>query len=74
MGHQLRQTIANFLYNEWRRGALVGTRPEQAFFVRCDRSTMTSQDVRERRVICEIGFALIKPAEFLVFRVIHNTV
>lgn len=70
---RLKQTIANFLYNEWHRGALTGMTPEQAFFVRCDRSTMTAQDVRERRVVCEIGFALLNPAEFLVFRIMHNT-
>ncbi len=69
----VRQTISAFLNNEWRSGALLGTKPEQAFFVRCDRSTMTQNDIDNGRLICEIGIAPVKPAEFIIFRIGHKT-
>ena len=69
----VRQTIADFLTNEWRNGALLGSTPEQAFFVRCDRSTMTQNDIDNGRLICLIGVAFIKPAEFIIFRIGQKT-
>ena len=69
----IRQTIADFLYNEWRSGALLGTTPDEAFFVRCDRSTMTQNDLDNGRLICLIGVAIIKPAEFVIFRIGQKT-
>jgi hypothetical protein len=63
------QTVYDFLYNEWRNEALMGTSPAQAFFVRCDRSTMTQNDLDNGRLICLIGIAVIKPAEFVIFRI-----
>lgn len=69
----VRQTIADFLYNEWRGGALLGTSVEEAFFVRCDRSTMTQNDLDNGRLICLIGVAIIKPAEFVIFRIGQKT-
>jgi uncharacterized protein len=69
----VRQTVSAFLTNEWRNGALLGTKPEQAFFVRCDRSTMTQNDIDNGRLICEIGVAPVKPAEFIIFRIGHKT-
>jgi uncharacterized protein len=66
-------TISAFLYNEWRSGALLGTTPEQAYFVRCDRSTMTQADLDNGRLICEIGVAALKPAEFVIFRIGQKT-
>lgn len=65
----VRQTITDFLFNEWRSGALLGTKPEEAFFVRCDRSTMTQNDLDNGRLICLIGVAVVKPAEFVIFRI-----
>jgi len=65
----VRRTIEDFLFNEWRQGALLGLEPEQAFFVRCDRSTMTQNDLDNGRLICLIGVAVIKPAEFVIFRI-----
>jgi uncharacterized protein len=65
----VRQTVYDFLYNEWRNDALLGTKPEQAFFVRCDRSTMTQNDLDNGRLVCLIGIAVIKPAEFVIFRI-----
>jgi len=69
----IRETIAAFLFNEWRSGALLGSQPEQAFFVRCDRSTMTQNDLDNGRLICLIGVAAIKPAEFVIFRIGQKT-
>ncbi|MEP6662336.1 MAG: phage tail sheath family protein [Verrucomicrobiota bacterium] len=64
-----RNAISDFLLLEWRNGALPGTKPEEAFFVRCDRTTMTQDDINRGRLICEIGVAAVKPAEFVIFRI-----
>jgi len=48
---------------------LMGTAPEEAYFVRCDRSTMTQNDIDNGRLICLIGVAPVKPAEFVIFRI-----
>ena len=69
----VRQAISDFLYNEWRSGALLGSTVEEAFFVRCDRSTMTQNDLDNGRLICLIGVAIIKPAEFVIFRIGQKT-
>jgi phage tail sheath protein FI len=69
----VRQTISDFLLAEWRSGAMLGTTPEQAFFVRCDRSTMTQNDLDNGRLICLIGVAIVKPAEFVIFRIGQKT-
>lgn len=69
----VRQTISDFLYNEWRNSALLGTTTEQAYFVRCDRSTMTQNDLDNGRLVCLIGVAIIKPAEFVIFRIGQKT-
>ena len=53
----------------WRTGALMGTKPEEAFFVRCDRTTMTQNDLDNGRLICLIGVAPTYPAEFVIFRI-----
>ncbi|MEM6898260.1 MAG: phage tail sheath subtilisin-like domain-containing protein [Pseudomonadota bacterium] len=66
-------TVTDFLYNEWMSGALLGTKPEEAFFVRCDRSTMTQNDLDNGRLICLVGVAAIKPAEFVIFRIGQKT-
>jgi uncharacterized protein len=69
----VRQTISDYLYNEWVNGALLGTTQEEAFFVRCDRSTMTQNDLDNGRLVCLIGIAIIKPAEFVIFRIGQKT-
>lgn len=72
-GHQLwanvRRTVEDFLFNEWKSGRLMGTKPEEAYFVRCDRSTMTQNDIDNGRLICLIGVAPLRPAEFVIFRI-----
>jgi phage tail sheath protein FI len=65
----IRQSISDFLFNEWKNGALQGMKPEEAFFARCDRSTMTQTDLGNGRLVCLIGVAVAKPAEFLIFRI-----
>jgi phage tail sheath protein FI len=69
----VRGTISDFLLAEWKTGALLGTKPEEAFFVRCDRSTMTQNDLDNGRLICLIGVAVVKPAEFVIFRIGQKT-
>jgi phage tail sheath protein FI len=65
----IRQTVEDFLLNLWKDGALLGAKPEEAFFVRCDRTTMTQYDLDNGRLICLIGVAPVKPAEFVIFRI-----
>jgi phage tail sheath protein FI len=65
----VRQSVEDFLLVLWRDGALLGDTPEQAFFVRCDRTTMTQNDLDNGRLICLIGVAPVKPAEFVIFRI-----
>lgn len=65
----MRHTIEDFLLVQWRNGALMGTKPEEAFFVRCDRTTMTQNDLDNGRLIVLIGVAPVQPAEFVIFRI-----
>ncbi|NTU84974.1 MAG: phage tail sheath family protein [Chloroflexales bacterium] len=65
----VRRTIEDFLLNEWQSGALLGDKPEKAYFVRCDRSTMTQNDLDNGRLVCLIGVAALRPAEFVIFRI-----
>jgi phage tail sheath protein FI len=65
----VRRTIEDFLLNEWQNGALLGDKPEKAFFVKCDRSTMSQNDLDNGRLVCLIGVAPLRPAEFVIFRI-----
>jgi len=65
----VRRMVEDFLLVLWRDGALLGEKPEQAYFVRCDRTTMTQNDLDNGRMICLVGVAPVKPAEFVIFRV-----
>jgi phage tail sheath protein FI len=65
---RVNQTITQFLITEWRSGALMGPKPTDAFFVKVDRTTMTQGDIDNGRLICIIGLAVVKPAEFVIFR------
>lgn len=66
-------TVRLFLRAQWRQGALFGQTEEEAFFVVCNRSVMTQDDILNGRLICEIGIAPVRPAEFVVFRIFQNT-
>ena len=69
----VRESVENFLLKEWRSGAIQGATPEEAFFVRCDRTIMTQNDLDNGRMICQIGFAPLKPAEFVIIRIAQKT-
>jgi len=62
-------SVSAFLHTQWRDGGLFGRRPEDAYFVRCDESTMTADDVQNGRLICDVGVAINRPAEFVIFRI-----
>ncbi|MFL6588992.1 MAG: phage tail sheath C-terminal domain-containing protein [Chthoniobacterales bacterium] len=66
---RVRHQIEAFLFVEFQQRKLAGRKPEQAFFVRCDRSTMTQDDIDAGRLIAVVGVALLRPAEFVVFRI-----
>ena len=66
-------TIRQFLRAQWRDGALQGQTEQDAFFIRCDRTTMTQDDILNGRLICEVGVAPVKPAEFVIFRIAKTT-
>jgi len=70
---RVKESIDSFLYNEWKEGSLLGDSSAQAYFVRCDRTTMTQNDLDNGRMICLIGVALLKPAEFVIFRIGQKT-
>ena len=63
------RSVSDFLYNQWRDGALFGATPKQAFFVKCDEETNPSSTRDLGQVITEIGVAVTKPAEFVIFRI-----
>jgi phage tail sheath protein FI len=66
---KIRRNVSAFLTNVWRDGALFGATPEQAFYVKCDEET-NPPEVRDLgQVITEIGVAVVKPAEFVIFRI-----
>ncbi len=70
---KLRAMLENYLTLLWRQGALAGSKPEHAFYVRCGLGqTMTAQDILEGRLIVEIGMAAVRPAEFIVLRFSHK--
>jgi phage tail sheath protein FI len=69
----VRRVIEDFLMSVWRQGALAGCKPEEGFFVHCNRTTMTQDDLDNGRLVCLIGVAPLEPAEFVVFRITRKT-
>ncbi|WP_368622150.1 phage tail sheath C-terminal domain-containing protein [Paraburkholderia sp. BR13444] len=70
---KIRLNITAFLTNVWRTGALFGTTPDQAFYVKCD-AELNPPEVRDvGQVITEIGVAIVRPAEFVIFRITQST-
>jgi phage tail sheath protein FI len=65
---RIRRSISAFLVNEWRKGALFGDTPDEAFYVKCDDETNPAEAIDAGQVLCEIGVAPVKPAEFVIFR------
>lgn len=66
---RVKRSVSQFLTTVWRNGALEGTDRKEAFFVKCDRSTMTQADIDNGRLIIEVGVAPVKPAEFVIVRI-----
>jgi uncharacterized protein len=65
----IKSMIENFLLLQWDAGALMGAKPEHAFFVHVGLGqTMTANDILEGRMIIEIGLAVVRPAEFIILR------
>ena len=62
-------TIQNFLAALWKSGALKGATQQEAFFVRCDRTTMTQNDIDNGRLVCIVGVAPVSPAEFVIIQI-----
>lgn len=70
---RVQRTIEIFLLNLWRNGSLLGSSPDEAFFINIGRSTMSQDDIDNGRLICVIGVAPVKPAEFVIFRITQKT-
>ncbi len=70
---QIRRSVEAFLHPLWREGAFQGPKPDDAFFVRCDRSTTTQTEIDRGLVNLEVGFAPLKPAEFTILRIVVRT-
>lgn len=70
---RVQRTISVFLNNLWRNGSLAGASPDEAFFVSIGRNTMTQDDIDNGRLVCVIGVAPVKPAEFVIFRITQKT-
>ncbi len=64
---RVQRSVSNFLTTIWRAGGLFGAKPEEAFFVRCDRTTMDEDDIQNGRLVCQIGICPVRPAEFVIF-------
>ena len=66
-------SIRLFLRTQWREGGLIGSTEDQAFFAMCDRTTMTEDDIANGRLVCNVGVAPVRPAEFVIVRISHLT-
>ena len=64
---KIRRNVTSFLMTVWRSGALFGNTPEQAFYVKCDEETNPPELREQGQVVTEIGVAIVKPAEFVIF-------
>jgi phage tail sheath protein FI len=69
----VRRAVEDFLIRVWRNGMLQGAKPEEAFFVKCDLSTMTQNDIDNGELVCVAGVAPVRPAEFLIFSIRQKT-
>ena len=63
----VRAVIESLLQAHWQHGGLQGRTPGEAFFVRCDLTTMRAEDITAGRLIADLGMALLRPSEFEVF-------
>ena len=70
---RITRNVAAFLTNVWRAGALFGTTAREAFFVKCDAETNPPELRELGQVVTEIGVAIVRPAEFVIFRISQFT-
>ncbi len=69
---KIRSYIMMFLMNLFRQGAFQGSTPNKAFFVKCDRETITHDDLDSGRINIQVGIAPLKPAEFIIIYIQHK--
>ncbi|MGK2860533.1 MAG: phage tail sheath family protein [Chitinophagaceae bacterium] len=70
---KVKSMVDNFLTMQWRAGALMGTKPQEAFYVHVGvGQSMTAQDISDGKMIIEIGMAVVRPAEFIILRITHK--
>jgi hypothetical protein len=70
---RLKASVTGFLRNVYRSGALFGATEAEAFYVKCDEETNPPESIEAGQVVCEIGIAPVKPAEFVIFRLSQFT-
>lgn len=63
------RTVSNFLERLWRDGALFGSSPSEAFYVKCDGELNTHETIMLGRLYVEVGVCPVRPAEFVIFRI-----
>jgi phage tail sheath protein FI len=66
---QIRLNVGAFMQDMFRKGAFQGTSAREAFFVKCDHETTTQQNINNGIVNIEVGFAPLKPAEFVILKI-----
>ena len=65
----IRRTIGAFMHGLFKQGAFVGMTPQETYFVKCDKGTMTQDDIDKGIVNIIVGFSPIKPAEFIIIKI-----
>ncbi len=70
---KIKRNVFDFLLVQWRAGALFGNTKEEAFYVKCDAETNPPTEVALGRVIAEVGVSIVRPAEFVIFRISQTT-
>ena len=70
---RVKDSVRLFLRTQWREGALFGKTEAEAFFITIDRTTMSTDDILNGRLIAEIGISPVRPAEFVIFRIFQHT-
>jgi phage tail sheath protein FI len=68
----VKRTLNAFLRGLWTDGALAGSTPDQAFYVKCDADTNPPESIDAGKLIVEVGLAPVKPAEFVIFRIAQH--
>ena len=70
---RIRVSVGSFLKRMWKSGALMGSSPEEAYFVKCDEETNPPEVIEAGQLVIVVGLAVVKPAEFVIFRIGHLT-